>query len=144
MVLTVSFALSSVIGLYCHRRLADIGVSNPLELTSPSARLDASVGASGLHDFAVRKNAPSSEAPLASTASRPASVTIAIRPSVGRDGGDLNLIWVRRERKYFLKMGLDGERKSVSPRAHSEDCHLLIDALEKHLLLCDHDASLGP
>jgi hypothetical protein len=43
MVLTVSFALSSVIGLFCHRRLADI-----------SAKLDASVEASGPHDFAVR------------------------------------------------------------------------------------------
>src|SRR5713101_1798875 len=48
--------------------------------------LDASVGASGPHDFAVRKPAPSSLAPPASTASRPASVTIANRPSVGRDG----------------------------------------------------------
>jgi hypothetical protein len=48
--------------------------------------LDASVGASGPHDFAVRKSAPSSLAPLASTASRLASVTIASRPSVRRDG----------------------------------------------------------
>jgi len=48
-----------------------------------SARLDASVEASGPHDLAVRKQAPSSEAPLASTASHPASVTIAIRPSSG-------------------------------------------------------------
>ena len=39
MVLTVSFALSPVIGLSCHRRLA---------------RLDASVEASGPHDFTVR------------------------------------------------------------------------------------------
>jgi hypothetical protein len=44
MVLTVSFALSPVIGLFCHRRLADT-----------SAKLDASVEASGPHDFAVRK-----------------------------------------------------------------------------------------
>jgi hypothetical protein len=34
----------------------------------------------------ARKLAPSSEAPLASTAYRPASVTIAIRPAEGRDG----------------------------------------------------------
>jgi hypothetical protein len=51
-----------------------------------SRKLDTSVGASGPHDFAVHKKAPSSVAPLASIASRPASVTIAIRPSVGRDG----------------------------------------------------------
>ena len=48
--------------------------------------LDASVGAPGPHDFAVRIERPSSKAPSASTASRPASVTIASRPSVGRDG----------------------------------------------------------
>jgi hypothetical protein len=43
MVLTVSFVLSPVIGLVCHRRLARL-------LT----RLDAGVEASGPHDFAVR------------------------------------------------------------------------------------------
>jgi hypothetical protein len=53
-------ALSPVTGLVCHRRLRKL----------PSAKLDASVGASGPHDFAVRKKAPSSEAQLASTASR--------------------------------------------------------------------------
>src|SRR5580700_10956666 len=55
MVLTAYFALSPVTGLSCHRRLADTGVSGPLGPTSPSATLDASVGASGPHDFAVRK-----------------------------------------------------------------------------------------
>jgi hypothetical protein len=43
MVLTVSFVLSPVTGLCCHRRYAD-----------RSTKLDASVGASGPHDFAVR------------------------------------------------------------------------------------------
>src|SRR6201986_3697197 len=43
MVLTVSSALSLVTGLVCHHRPAD----HP-------ARLDASVGASGPHGFAVR------------------------------------------------------------------------------------------
>jgi hypothetical protein len=46
MVLTAYFALSPVIGLFCHRRLADT-----------SARLDAGVEASGPHDFAVRVSA---------------------------------------------------------------------------------------
>src|SRR5260370_33725607 len=40
---TAYFVLSPVIGLSCHRRLADT-----------SARLDAGVEASGPHDFAVR------------------------------------------------------------------------------------------
>jgi hypothetical protein len=51
MVLTVSFALSPVTGLSCHCHFADI-----------SAKLDASVGASGPHDFAVRLTRHSSKA----------------------------------------------------------------------------------
>ena len=46
MVLTVSFVLSPVIGLFCHRRR-----------WSYLHRLDASVEASGPHDFAVRLSA---------------------------------------------------------------------------------------
>ena len=68
-------ALSPVTGLFCHRRLRG----------NNSAKLDASVGASGPHDFAVRRSALSSAAPHASIASRPRSVTIASRPSC-RDG----------------------------------------------------------
>ena len=68
-------ALSPVTGLFCHRRLRG----------NNSAKLDASVGASGPHDFAVRRSALSSAAPHASIASRPTSVTIASRPSC-RDG----------------------------------------------------------
>jgi hypothetical protein len=73
---TAYFVLSPVTGLFCHRHQRN-----------RFRQFDASVGASGPHDFAVRKPAPSSLAPPASTASRPASVTIASRPSVGRDGG---------------------------------------------------------
>jgi hypothetical protein len=45
MALTVSFVLSPVTGLVCHRRL---------QIT---CKLDTSVGASGPHDFAVRVSA---------------------------------------------------------------------------------------
>src|SRR5579864_3327308 len=48
-----------------------------------SQELDASVGASGPHDFAVRIERPRLKALPASTASRPASVTFASRPSKG-------------------------------------------------------------
>jgi hypothetical protein len=44
-------------------------------------RLDTSVGVSGPHDFAVRETAPFVSALPTSIASRPASVTIASRPS---------------------------------------------------------------
>src|ERR1700729_4033582 len=71
MVLTAYFALSPVTGLSCHRRQRN-----------RFRQLDASVGASGPHDFAVCKPSAFVNAPPASTASRPASVTIASRPSV--------------------------------------------------------------
>jgi hypothetical protein len=74
MVLTVSFVL-----------LGDRACLPPSSAKVAFRHLDASVGASGPHDFAVRGQAPSSLAPPASTASRPAFVTIASRPSVGRD-----------------------------------------------------------
>src|ERR1700688_2385550 len=102
MVLTVSFVLSPVIGLVCHRHLARL-----------LARLDAGVEASGPHDFAVRVSTVRQPALLASTASRPASVTIAIRPSVGRDGGGYRSDLVKRGTKIFLQMGLDSNPKSA-------------------------------
>jgi hypothetical protein len=54
-----------------------------------SQELDASVGASGPHDFAVREPALSSKALTASIASRLASVTIASRPSDRGGTGEL-------------------------------------------------------
>src|ERR1700736_1430020 len=86
-----TFPHAMVYGLYralpgdrlsCHRRLRKI------------CKLDAGVEASGPHDFAVRQQTPSSQALSASTASRPASVTTAKRPSVGRDGEGDRPIWV--------------------------------------------------
>jgi hypothetical protein len=72
MVLTVSFALSPVTGLVCHRPSAD----NSADLTPASGRQDHTTSPSA--SSAVRLSAPS-----ASTASRLTSVTIAKRPSVG-------------------------------------------------------------
>src|ERR1700735_360056 len=103
MVLTVSSALSLVTGLSCHHRLADT-----------SATLDASVGASGPHDFAVSNSAirlarysPAWHCHV-HRIPRPTSVTIAIRPSCGcgitMDG---EVICGEGKRKYFCKGGLD-------------------------------------
>jgi hypothetical protein len=55
MVLTVSFVLSPVIGLVCHRRLRIKSCLSPVGPTQ-LRKLDASVGASGPHDFAVRSS----------------------------------------------------------------------------------------
>jgi hypothetical protein len=72
MVLTAYFALSPVIGLVCHRRLAD----TLRDLTPASRRQDHTTSPSASQAHLVKCAA-------ASTASRPASVTIAIRPSSG-------------------------------------------------------------
>src|ERR1700738_553085 len=119
MVLTAYFVLSPVIGLSCHRRLARL-----------LARLDASVGASGPHDFAVRSRrcsspAPpargaqgppasparsrrcSSPAPPASIASRPALMTLRNAPRVGQDGGSCRSDLPDGLSEIFFQMGLD-------------------------------------
>ena len=99
MVLTAYFALSPVIELSCHRHLADT-----------SAKLDASVEASGPHDFAVRKKSAFVNALLASTASRPTSVTIAKRPS-WRNGmtQDMGVICAKNEAEYICKQDWTGQ-----------------------------------
>ena len=77
MVLTVSFALSLVTGLFCH---------HPRVMRSIS-RVDASVGASGPHDFAVHLARHSSKALRRPPHPAPTFVTIAKRPSWrARDG----------------------------------------------------------
>jgi hypothetical protein len=53
MVLTAYVALSPVTGLFCHRRLRIEFCLSPVGPTQ-LRELDASVGASGPHDFAVR------------------------------------------------------------------------------------------
>jgi hypothetical protein len=89
MVLTACFVLSPVTGLSCHRHLAD-----------NSAKLDASVGASGPHDFAVRISIIR-PALACLMLPRPPHPVPYVRDDhdtplcVGRDGGVLELIWVR-------------------------------------------------
>jgi hypothetical protein len=53
MVLTAYVVLSPVTGLFCHRRLRISFCLSPVGPTQ-LRELDASVGASGPHDFAVR------------------------------------------------------------------------------------------
>jgi hypothetical protein len=97
MVLTVSFALSPVTGLFCHCHLADT-----------SAKLDASVGASGPHDFAVRE---------ACAFVKRAARVHRIPPHVRDDretplmwdgtGAGIEMIWAAMEAEYLCGGGLD-------------------------------------
>src|SRR6478752_5484133 len=66
-----------------------------------SRELDAGVEASGPHDFTVRVGTFRQIAPPASTASRPALMTLRNAPLWGGTARDIEVIWVRRERKYF-------------------------------------------
>ena len=100
MVLTVSFALSPVTGLVCHRHQRNC-----------FHQLDASVGASGPHDFAVRLSARSSPARQASTASpAPRFVTIAKRPSCGqKTRGNMPVICPTSQAKRSAANWHDGQ-----------------------------------
>jgi hypothetical protein len=110
MVLTASFVLSPAIGLSCHRRKRNAQALSPL---------DAGVEASGPHDFAVRKSAvrPRKDCARRFYVHRipcPTFVTIAIRPSRrARDGARYEVIWVRRERKYFWKQDWTGSIRLI-------------------------------
>src|ERR1700682_2357521 len=69
------------------------------DLTPASRRQDHTTSPSASARFVKRA--------AASTASRPASVTIAIRPSVGRDGGGYRSDLGQAGTEIFLQMGLD-------------------------------------
>src|ERR1700692_260220 len=94
---TAYVALSPAIGLSCHRRLRK---SLPANLTPASRRQDHTILPSA-------RKALSSEAPLAATASSPASVTIAIRPSSGVDGGGYKSDLRFRKTRIFFQTGPD-------------------------------------
>jgi hypothetical protein len=115
---TAYVALSPAIGLFCHRHLRKL---LPANLTPASRRQDHTILPSASKTL-------SSEAPPASIASNPASVTIAIRPSSGVDGGGYKLICNFGKPEYFFEGGwtdrnslirfrkLDFTRKSAEAR----------------------------
>src|SRR3954453_18576310 len=103
-VLTVSFVISPVIGLCCHRRFA-------------CAKLDASVEASGPHDFAVRVQPRSSAVPN-SVHRIPSRVRDdRERPSVGRDSAIRKVFCLQEERKYFCDWCWTGVLPVPAPSA---------------------------
>ena len=98
MVLTVSFVISPVIGLVCHRRFA-------------CAKLDASVEASGPHDFAVRVQPRSSAVPNSVHRIPPRARDDRERPFVGRDGAIRKVFCVWGETKYFRERDWTGRNR---------------------------------
>jgi hypothetical protein len=93
---TAYFVISPAIGLFCHRRLQRL-----------SCKLDASVEASGPHDFSVRKLSA-----LVSRAARVHRIPPRVcddgqRPSVGQDGCEYRTDLGLRKIRIFLQKGLD-------------------------------------
>src|SRR3954453_22478867 len=103
MVLTVSFVISPVIGLCCHRRFA-------------CAKLVASVEASGPHDFAVRVQHRSSKVPNSVHRIPPRVRDDRERPLVGRDSAIRTVFCLVLEARYFCAEGWTGDlRKCPGP-----------------------------
>jgi hypothetical protein len=100
MVLTAYFVLSPVTGLSCHRRSRI-----PANLTPASGRQDHTALPSAAS--VIRPRADCAPDAAASTASRPASVTIAIRPSEGWDGGINKAASTKTRSGIFFETGLD-------------------------------------
>jgi hypothetical protein len=103
MVLTGSFVISPVTGLVCHRHLAD-----------KSTKLDASVGASGPHDFAVRLSAVRQRHRHVHRI--PSRVRDDRETPLYRDGmaRNMDLIWVKREGQYFYGRGWTANHRARS------------------------------
>src|SRR5260370_5770624 len=103
MVLTVSFVLSPVIGLSCHRRLR---ILHPQSLTRASRRQDHTTSPSALALFV--------KSAAASIASRPNVRDDGQRPSLrGQDSGGYKVIWVFGKPEYFCKRGWTGHRQTA-------------------------------
>src|SRR6202048_4637940 len=130
MVLTAYFGLSPVIGLYCHRRVRIEACLRPVGPTC-LRKLDAGVEASGPHDFAVRElhlssarrsiahGKPALRSRTCPMLPRPPHPVPYVRddretPLCGnRTARLLNLIWVRRKRKYFCKWDWTGQIRLI-------------------------------
>jgi hypothetical protein len=101
MVLTAYSALSLVTGLVCHHHRRD---------AKHHRQLDASVGASGPHDFAVRKVSA-----LVSSATRVHRIPPRVRddrdtPLVWDETAeDMQVTWGGRESEYFCDGGWTGQ-----------------------------------
>jgi hypothetical protein len=108
MVLTAYSALSLVTGLSCHHRLAD----HP-------ARLDASVGASGPHDFAVRHGAARLASPRRPSHPAPNVRDDREAPLLGDGtGGKMLVIWGRDQREPAAADWHDGQIRCAAKPEH--------------------------
>src|ERR1700753_1790430 len=94
---------------WCYGLLRDLPGDRAFLPPSPPGslprRLDASVGASEPHDFAVRDLRRSSRAPPRPSQPVPTCVTMANAPLAGRDGGYTQVICERSKAENFRAEG---------------------------------------
>ena len=118
--LAAYIALSPATGLSCHRR--------PQVAT---CKLDASVGASGPHDFAVRASAARLATP--SRPPHPASTFVTTRTplSTRRDGASRKFDLPDGESEIFLQRGLDSDFANAARRANQSGESIPTSSLRK-------------
>src|SRR3954470_4992342 len=104
MVLTVSFVISPVIGLCCHRRFA-----SAQNLTPASRRQDHTTSPSAFNTVRQR-------CLIASIASRPASVTIASAPRWDETAAIKQVFCFGEEARYFCGQGWTGDLRNSPTR----------------------------
>jgi hypothetical protein len=117
MVLTVSFVLSPVTGLYCHRRSQII-----------TCELDTSVGAPGPHDFSVRASNVRLTRYHVHRIPHPTFVTIAKRPLWVRTRESVELICPTAQAKYIWEGGLDDPNHVESLHENRVLAHAILQA----------------
>jgi hypothetical protein len=140
MVLTAYFVLSPATNSSCHRHqrikacLSPVGPTRLRQLDTSNGCQDHTALPSAATSFvcapldrsrvfrqpALRSHRAPDAA--ASTASHPASMTIAIRPSGGRDGEGYRCDLGQAGTEIFLQMGLDSRTAETARRANQPTC----------------------
>jgi hypothetical protein len=133
MVLTVSFVLSPVTGLSCHRRRCD---------AKHHHQLDASVGASGPHDFAVRNGAFRPARRRVHRIPHPTSVTTRTPLSSGRDGAGHRSDFSWKESGIFREPALDSQIAGEPGRENQQYLDRLRSIARRRMLAYDDAAAL--
>jgi hypothetical protein len=108
MVLTAYFVLSPAIGLSCHRHQR-----------KTFRKLDASVEASGPHDFAVRVSTFRQARRRVHRIPLPPSVTIAIRPSFGNETARVVEVFLANEEAENFCGGDGQQNRGIARRGKS-------------------------
>jgi hypothetical protein len=104
---------------------------------------DASVEASGPHDFAVRFKRSSSESAKASTASRPTFVTMANAPLSGETAAILPVICGSNQSRNLRRINTTGKSVGIEKFVSTEQQLLRADVMQRRIAQMPAMASIG-